>query len=75
MAVNVPPPTPNNNTAFCIKRLSCAGTVTRTGDVRPELVNGTFLCLECRAEIRNVVQQFKYARTPASRDLHALLIL
>ncbi len=57
------------------KLISIVGTVTRTGDVRPELVNGTFLCLECRAEIRNVVQQFKYARTPASRDLHARLNL
>ena len=39
--------------------ISIVGTVTRTGDVRPELINGTFLCLECRAEIRNVLQQFK----------------
>lgn len=53
------------------KLISIVGTVTRTGDVRPELVNGTFLCLECRAEIRNVVQQFKYA----ARDVLALLIL
>jgi len=44
------------------KLISIVGTVTRTGDVRPELVNGTFLCLECRAEIRNVVQQFKYTQ-------------
>jgi DNA replicative helicase MCM subunit Mcm2 (Cdc46/Mcm family) len=42
------------------KLISIVGTVTRTGDVRPELINGTFLCLECRAEIRNVLQQFKY---------------
>jgi DNA replication licensing factor MCM6 len=41
------------------KLISIVGTVTRTGDVRPELISGTFLCLECRAEIRNVLQQFK----------------
>ncbi len=40
--------------------ISIVGTVTRTGDVRPELINGTFMCLECRTEIRNVLQQFKY---------------
>jgi DNA replicative helicase MCM subunit Mcm2 (Cdc46/Mcm family) len=48
------------------KLISIVGTVTRTGDVRPELVNGTFLCLECRAEIRNIQQQFKYATRSSS---------
>ncbi len=47
--------------------ISIKGTVTRTGDVRPELVNGTFLCLECRAEIKNIVQQFKYDRARDSK--------
>jgi len=48
-----------NEIGKCIR---IVGTVTRTGDVRPELINGTFMCMECRMEIRNVVQQFKYTQ-------------
>jgi DNA replication licensing factor MCM6 len=36
------------------------GTVTRTSEVRPELMIGTFLCLECRTINRDVEQQFKF---------------
>jgi DNA replication licensing factor MCM6 len=36
------------------------GTVTRTTDAKPELIRGTFRCLECHAEVKNVEQQFKY---------------
>jgi DNA replication licensing factor MCM6 len=39
---------------------SCAGTVTRTSEVRPELFMGCFRCLECGTMIRNVEQQFKF---------------
>uniref|UniRef100_A0A0G4G6R6 DNA replication licensing factor MCM6 n=1 Tax=Chromera velia CCMP2878 TaxID=1169474 RepID=A0A0G4G6R6_9ALVE len=35
-----------------------SGTVTRTGDVRPELTTACFECLDCRATIPNVVQHF-----------------
>jgi len=40
--------------------LTITGTVTRTSEVRPELVSGTFRCLECSTIVRNVQQQFKY---------------
>ena len=40
--------------------ISISGTVTRTSEVRPELVSGTFVCEGCRATIADVEQQFKY---------------
>lgn len=36
------------------------GTVTRTSEVRPELLYAHFLCLECGGPVANVEQQFKY---------------
>lgn len=36
-----------------------SGQVVRTHPVHPELVLGTFSCLDCNAEIKNVEQQFK----------------
>lgn len=39
---------------------SISGTVTRTSEVRPELLYGTFKCLMCSEVIRDVEQQFKY---------------
>jgi DNA replication licensing factor MCM6 len=40
--------------------MSISGTVTRTSEVRPELVSGTFRCEECRHIISDVEQQFKF---------------
>lgn len=40
------------------------GTVTRTSEIKPELVVGTFQCMECLREVTGVEQQFK-ATTPA----------
>jgi DNA replication licensing factor MCM6 len=40
--------------------ISMMGTVTRTSEVRPELVAGSFTCLECRVRSADVAQQFKY---------------
>jgi DNA replication licensing factor MCM6 len=40
--------------------ISISGTVTRTSEVRPELVSGTFVCEGCKATITDVEQQFKY---------------
>ncbi|XP_012278388.1 DNA replication licensing factor Mcm6 [Orussus abietinus] len=37
-----------------------SGQVVRTHPVHPELVLGTFLCLDCNAVIKNVEQQFKF---------------
>lgn len=42
------------------KLASVSGTVTRTSEVRPELIFGTFQCFECKALVRDVEQQFKY---------------
>ncbi|KAJ2353677.1 MCM DNA helicase complex subunit mcm6, partial [Coemansia sp. RSA 2618] len=39
---------------------SVGGTVTRTSEVRPELVSGVFRCGECGTEVGPVVQQFQY---------------
>ncbi|PNW85268.1 hypothetical protein CHLRE_03g178650v5 [Chlamydomonas reinhardtii] len=38
-----------------------AGTVTRTSEVRPELLYGAFKCMECNTIVRGVPQQFKYS--------------
>lgn len=40
--------------------MSISGTVTRTSEVRPELVLGSFTCEECNFVINDVEQQFKY---------------
>ncbi|PWN36195.1 putative MCM6-involved in replication [Meira miltonrushii] len=40
--------------------VSISGTVTRTSEVRPELLYGTFTCNYCKTSIRDVEQQFKY---------------
>ncbi|EPS67005.1 hypothetical protein M569_07767 [Genlisea aurea] len=47
-------------TAEIGKLLSVSGVVTRTSEVRPELLQGTFKCLDCGTAIKNVEQQFKY---------------
>lgn len=47
--------------------MSISGTVTRTSEVRPELVSGSFVCEGCRATIRDVEQQFKYTEVGHSK--------
>ncbi|KAI8460143.1 minichromosome maintenance protein 6 [Phakopsora pachyrhizi] len=42
------------------KLASIGGTVTRTSEVRPELILGTFVCEECKTIVKDVEQQFKY---------------
>ncbi|PVV05011.1 hypothetical protein BB560_000468 [Smittium megazygosporum] len=42
------------------KMVSISGTVTRTSEVRPELIQGTFSCGICNTVVSNVLQQFKY---------------
>ncbi|KAK8797208.1 hypothetical protein WA158_004418 [Blastocystis sp. Blastoise] len=39
---------------------SISGTITRTTEVRPELLYGAFRCTSCGNVITNVEQQFKY---------------
>mmetsp|Transcript_1160 Transcript_1160/g.4229 ORF Transcript_1160/g.4229 Transcript_1160/m.4229 type:complete len:832 (+) Transcript_1160:73-2568(+) len=40
--------------------VSARGTVTRTSDVRPELLIGSFVCVKCGLEARLVEQQLRY---------------
>ncbi|KAL0104649.1 hypothetical protein PUN28_017410 [Cardiocondyla obscurior] len=41
--------------------LTCiSGQVVRTHPVHPELILGTFICMDCNAYIKNVEQQFKF---------------
>mmetsp|Transcript_16886 Transcript_16886/g.23318 ORF Transcript_16886/g.23318 Transcript_16886/m.23318 type:complete len:857 (+) Transcript_16886:183-2753(+) len=42
--------------------VAVTGTVTRTSEVRPELLFGHFVCLECGMEYPNVAQQFKFTQ-------------
>ncbi|XP_039039905.1 DNA replication licensing factor MCM6-like [Hibiscus syriacus] len=47
-------------TAEIGKLVSVTGVVTRTSEVRPELLQGTFKCLDCGSVVKNIEQQFKY---------------
>lgn len=40
--------------------VSFSGTVTRTTQVRPELINGTFTCKVCNCVAGEIAQEFKY---------------
>ncbi|KAK8914396.1 Protein PROLIFERA [Platanthera zijinensis] len=42
------------------KLTSVMGVVTRTSEVRPELLQGTFKCIDCGGIVKNVDQQYKY---------------
>jgi DNA replication licensing factor MCM6 len=50
----------NCKTSEIGKLMSIHGTVTRTSQVRPELIAGTFRCLDCRTLNSLIKQQFKY---------------
>ncbi|KAI0561678.1 DNA replication licensing factor MCM6 [Gracilaria domingensis] len=43
---------------------SISGTITRTSEVRPELLVGSFSCNECGEPFPNVEQQFRYTEPP-----------
>ncbi|BBN08841.1 DNA replication licensing factor MCM6 [Marchantia polymorpha subsp. ruderalis] len=42
--------------------VSVSGVVTRTSEVRPELLFGSFKCLDCGTVVNVVEQQFKYTQ-------------
>ncbi|XP_046883685.1 MCM6 minichromosome maintenance deficient 6, like [Hypomesus transpacificus] len=42
--------------------LRISGQVVRTHPVHPELVSGTFRCLDCQSVVKDVEQQFKYTQ-------------
>ena len=48
--------------------LRITGQVVRTHPVHPELVSGTFLCLDCQTVIKDVMQQFKYTQPSICRN-------
>ncbi|XP_066993325.2 DNA replication licensing factor Mcm6 [Anabrus simplex] len=48
--------------------LRISGQVVRTHPVHPELVTGTFTCLDCQTVIKNVEQQFKYTNPTICRN-------
>jgi DNA replication licensing factor MCM6 len=54
--------------------VSVTGVVTRTSEVRPELLQGTFKCLECGGVIKNVEQQFKYTEVVNRQLLFCYLL-
>lgn len=45
-----------------------SGQVVRTHPVHPELVAGTFVCLDCQTVIKDVEQQFKYTQPSICRN-------
>ena len=46
---------------------SVSGTVTRTSEVRPELLYGTFACRDCHSLAKDIEQQFKYTEVTSER--------
>lgn len=62
-------------TAEIGKLVSVTGVVTRTSEVRPELLQGTFKCLDCGTVVKNVEQQFKYTEVTSISLLEFLCIL
>ena len=48
--------------------VSFSGTVTRTSEVRPELMTGYFQCGECNSESFPVEQQFKFTEPTACKQ-------
>lgn len=48
--------------------LRICGQVVRTHPVHPELVNGTFTCLDCQTVIKDIEQQFKYTQPTICRN-------
>ena len=49
-------------TAKIARLMSFAGTVTRTSEVRPELIEGIFMCETCGTNSDPVPQQFKFSQ-------------
>ena len=47
---------------------SIGGTVTRTSQVRPELLIGVFRCNDCGTESDPIAQQFRYTEPPACKN-------
>merc|ERR1712142_23575 len=48
--------------------LKISGQVVRTHPVHPELVSGTFTCLDCQTVVKDVEQQFKFTQPSVCRN-------
>ena len=53
------------------KLMSISGTVTRTSEVRPELLYGSFICEVCGGLVNDVEQQFKYTEVGFTISTHS----
>ncbi|XP_065323446.1 DNA replication licensing factor MCM6-like isoform X1 [Gordionus sp. m RMFG-2023] len=42
--------------------LRVSGQIIRTHPVHPELVSGTFVCLDCQSTVKDIEQQFKFTQ-------------
>eukprot|EP00754_Rhynchopus_humris_P043562 Rhum_TRINITY_DN3356_c0_g1::Rhum_TRINITY_DN3356_c0_g1_i1::g.10440::m.10440/K02542/MCM6; DNA replication licensing factor MCM6 len=68
----------NVSAAFNIRQLRChlighlvtlKGTVTRTSQVRPELVSGVFRCLDCSQDSEPIEQHYRYTQPRQCRNM------
>ena len=48
--------------------VTLSGTITRTSEVRPELLFGTFRCTKCGLLAENILQQYYYTRPMKCRN-------
>lgn len=48
--------------------IAVSGTVTRTSEVRPELLYGAFACQDCRVVAKGIPQHFKYTEPIACKS-------
>lgn len=56
--------------------MSISGTVTRTSEVRPELLYGSFICEVCGGLVNEIEQQFKYTEvTLCPSQIHGYMRL
>ena len=52
------------------KLISINGTITRTSEVKPELIKGTFICKMCNSAVKNVEQQFRYTEPKVCSNIN-----
>lgn len=53
--------------------MAITGTVTRSTEVRPELVSASFTCAECSARVDHIEQEFKYTEVLTENTLDSRL--
>jgi DNA replication licensing factor MCM6 len=55
-------------TATLGRLVTLSGTITRTSEVRPELLLGTFRCLKCGLLAQHILQQYHFTRPMKCRN-------